>query len=147
MATREDINDFIRILLDDPELRLEVRKAIRKGLPRARVDDIPTECSYCGSPKVYARGYCRNCYHRWLSRGTPEYAERPKKKEHVPEKELRMLHWREAYVQNLFQFNQFAVPEDFAESVDLFISSLPERTRYCVHEYFEKGRTLDDIGQ
>lgn len=31
-------------------------------------------CSACPNTKHWCKGFCRNCYARWLKRGTPEYA-------------------------------------------------------------------------
>lgn len=31
-------------------------------------------CSACANPKHWCKGFCRNCYARWLNHGTPQYA-------------------------------------------------------------------------
>ncbi len=31
------------------------------------------KCKYCGYEKIYAKGYCKNCYERNRRKGTPEY--------------------------------------------------------------------------
>lgn len=35
------------------------------------------KCSFCGKEKYYAKGLCRNCYTRYITRGTVEYYEHP----------------------------------------------------------------------
>ena len=76
---------------------IKVERAVAFG--RSRKKENKEICTYCGKSPVYAKGLCKNCYSRYMRRGTPEYSNRSEcAKEKREQQEKDKLQRRQNYI-------------------------------------------------
>lgn len=116
--------------------REEILKEIAKL--KKELDDVP--CEFCGVTPIYAKGLCRNCYHRYLRNGSPEYAKKKKKPD------VEEIPYRIKIAKKVLGNIPYNVPLDFDESIDYALGTLQERERDIV-ERNAKGESMRSIAK
>lgn len=100
------------------------------------------QCSYCGEPKVYAKGLCASCYNRLRIYGSPEYRKSVKCDD--PE-EIPDIPWYEK-IRNVALGCDCATPDDLEDAVLYVLDTLNDREKKSILLKYRDGKTLYDIG-
>lgn len=107
-----------------------------------------TPCYFCHEKPVYAKGLCRNCYQRLKIHGTAEYKRNPVAK--TKEQEKPVVPWRVKLCKDVFKYDETQIPElppdDFDDSVDYAVETLPEKEKEVVLLRYKEGLSLKAIG-
>lgn len=151
-----DTIDKLHSLLDDLQstMREEVKAAqleMRKA--RNKVDRVRKEkalCSYCGKNQVYAKGYCRVCYSRYLRNGTPELKPHVNKvkqaqKEKQEERERKLQNWP-LEIARLGAGDDLQPYSDLEETVKSVLSTLTPKEDKALLLRYKDGKSLREIG-
>lgn len=122
------------------EEEIECHKQKIEELKKRRV------CSYCGSAKYYAKGFCRNCYARYKANGTPEKKERSKRVSDNRKEQCKNADWKLRFYKAVFGDN-VALPPDAEKSINYVLSTLTDRERDVLLLFYRDGYTFEKIGE
>ena len=122
------------------EEEIEYHKQKIEELKKRRV------CSYCGSAKYYAKGFCRNCYARYKANGTPEKKERSKRVFDNRKEQHKNTDWKLRFYKAVFGDN-VALPPDAEKSINHVLSTLTDRERDVLLLFYRDGYTFEKIGE
>lgn len=107
--------------------------------------DCRKVCSYCGSPKVYAKGFCKNCYNRNLRNGTPQ------KKSELKNKNLDSQRcWEEVLREKILGndiANKYPVPDDIGETIEYLLSTLTQQESSIILLRYKDGLKSNKIAE
>lgn len=94
-------------------------------------------CKYCGKQKVYAKGYCINCYVRFNKYGTPEYRHLQKRERHDD--------WEKTLSEDLF--GEAKDPTELNPTLVDAIGTIHPKDQAVLLEHYRDGKSLSEIGR
>lgn len=118
------------------EEEIEYHKQKIKELKEKRV------CSYCGSTKYYAKGFCRNCYARYMANGTPE-----KKKQISRKEEHKNTDWKQRFYKAVFGDENITMPTDAERSIMHILGTINDRERDILLLKYKEGWSAREIAE
>lgn len=121
------------------EEEIEYHKQKIEELKKKRV------CSYCGSTKYYAKGFCRNCYARYMENGSPEKKERKKRISDNRKEQYKKTDWKMRFYEAVFGDKNITMPPDAEESINYVLSTIKDRERDILLLTYKDGYILKEI--
>ena len=123
------------------EEEIEYHKKKIEELKKKRV------CSYCGSTKYYAKGFCRNCYARYMANGSPEKKERKKRVSDNRKEQYKKTDWKMRFYEAVFGDKNITMPPDAEKSIEYVLSTINDRERDILLLKYKDGWSLKEIGE
>lgn len=123
------------------EEEIEYHKKRIEELKKKRV------CSYCGSTKYYAKGFCRNCYARYMANGSPEKKERKKRISDNRKEQYKKTDWKMRFYEAVFGDKNITMPPDAEKSIEHVLSTINDRERDILLLKYKDGWSLKEIGE